>query len=226
MSKKSNTFPKNGDLRGLRYFKDGVMCINNQNEIIEKDENQNSLAQYLQHSWPLFLCAAIYFLLDFVLDYTQPAKVSMSCFLSLGLMYIGGRNVERRKGKRSSSKKKSFINNEEEMSKVDMANCAIEIRYVKLIKKQWKFKICINLVNTEHQWREWRSFDELVSVQSQLLKDFELCPNLTPQCRTLLKNRLDIEDFSRGRQSHHPSNHRKKKSLEEINAELRHQQVS
>ena len=227
MSKKSSLFPKDGDLRGLNYFTNGVMCINNQNEVIDPDDNPNVCVHFLRHSWPLFLCAGIYFSLDFVLNYSQPVKVSMSCFMGLVLMHFGEKNGGRRKGKRSRTKKKHFISDEEEMSKINMTNCAIEIRYVKLIKKQWKFKICVNLVNTEYQWREWRSLDELVSVQSQLLKDFEFCPNLTSQWSTLLKTPLNIEDSSISRrQSQHRSNQSKKKSLEELNAELRHQQVS
>jgi hypothetical protein len=198
--------------------------MNNKNEIIGNDY-QNTIVQYLQNSWPLFLCGAIYFLLDFMLDYTQPAKVSLSCFLGLVLMHFGDGKKVSEQGKHASTKMKSFVNDEEKMSKVDVAKCAVEIRYVKLIKKKWKFKICISHVNTEHQWREWHSFDELVSVQSQLLKDFEYCPDLTPQCRTLLKTPLDVEDSS-SRQSHFSPNKNKKKSMEELNVELRHQQVS
>ena len=228
MSKKTDIFPSDGDLRGLLHFKKGVMCINNRNEIIVNNDKSITLLHLLKF-WPLFLCVAIYLLLDVVVadEYSRAAKVSMACFLGLLLMHFGSIKIVGDKSKHSSSTKtKTFVNNEEEMSKVDVAKCAVEIRFVKLIKKKWKFKISISLANTDYHWREWRSFDELISVQSQLLKDFECCPSLTPQCRTLLKTPLDTEDSSDTRSHSSSSKKGEKISMEELNAKLRHKQVS
>lgn len=227
MPKKSNIlFPRDGDLRGMQHFlKNTVLCVNNKDEIIVS-RNEGICAHFIRQSWPLFFCLAIFYILDWLLDSSQPAKVCMSCVSGLILVHFAN-NPKLNKIKHKRVKLKSFVNSEEDMSKVNVNRCSVEIRYVKMIKKKWKFKVCVSLVDTEHQWREWRSFDELVLVQSQLLKDVGHNPDLTPQCRSLLKTPLVTEDQGlRGPSISEQEKEKTRKSSEEVNAELRHKQVS
>ena len=222
--KDSSVIPADGDLRKLLYFENGVMCINNKSEVI-RDSNHNSIVfQCISSSWPLLFCIVSFFLLDWVMcdAYSHLTKVCMSCCLGLAAIEVAS-NMRMRSNQcdKPITKKKSFVNDEEKMSEVDVADCLVEIRYVKLIKKKWKFKICISIEKLNQQWHEWRSFEEVLSLQCQLLRYFDngSHPDLTPNCKNALKCPFDVEDDSHWVVG-------EKKSMEELNAELRNKQVS
>ena len=218
----AEVLPSDGDLTRLKYFRNGVLCINNKKEVVEYTY-QSIIEQYIRNSGSIIICFFVYVILGCVVDYTWPLKLCMSCIFGLVWMEY----TERKKRAcnnihmSSSKAKKPFVDNEEEMSKVNVANCIVDINCVKLRKKRWKYEITVNLVGTDYQWREWRSFDEIQYVHKQLLIDLELYEKVTTQTRSILKTPLDIEDCSKASNSETT----KKKSLELLNAKLRHNQV-